>query len=283
MKNRRICKLAAALMMMTMVVSMFIFPGLPVRSATSGLTKLKADKVYTNLDITSDGKKDRFRIQRTKEKEKGHYRRFEISVNGKKAYTYTCVYQNVYTHLNPTLISLDNGKKFLFISCRNGDTHRSLTTEVLQYKDGKFEQVIDFDEYCKRHCHTWKAWPKSVSGNKVNFGVSMESSETKGYYTGDIGMQFAYKDGTLKQNSSAAYVDQDTAKFIIGINIWTYLKPDKKQNCYKLLAGDIVLADECRITPKKLLLRVRRGNIKAWMQVRDGVMDRTLYTKDLEK
>ena len=106
-------------MMMTMVVSMFIFPGLPVRSATSGLTKLDADKVYTDLDITGDGKKDRFKIQRTKEKEKGHYRRFEISVNGKKAYTYTCIYQKVYTHLNPTLISLDNGKKFLFISCRS--------------------------------------------------------------------------------------------------------------------------------------------------------------------
>lgn len=270
-------------MMMTMVVSMFIFPGLPVRSATSGLTKLKADKVYTNLDITSDGKKDRFRIQRTKEKEKGHYRRFEISVNGKKAYTYTCVYQNVYTHLNPTLISLDNGKKFLFISCRNGDTHRSLKTEVLQYKDDKFEQVIDFDEYCKRHCCTWKAWPKSVSGNKVNFGVSMQSSETKGYYTGDLVMQFVYKDGTLKQNGSAAHVDQDTAKFIIGINIWTYLSPARKQLCYKLLAGDIVMADECRISPKRLQLRVRRGNVKAWMLLRDGVIAKTLYKEDLEK
>ena len=269
--------------MTAMVVSMFVFPAIPAKCAAAGLTKLDADKVYTDLDITGDGKKDRFKIQRTKEKEKGHYRRFEISVNGKKAYTYTCIYQKVYTHLNPTLISLDNGKKFLFISCRSGDTHRSLTTEVLQYKDGKFEQAIDFDEYCKRHCYNWKAWPKSVKGSKVNFGVSMESNETKGYYTGDILMQFVYKNGTLKQNDSAAHVDKNTDKFIMGINIWTYMTPERKQNCYRLLAGDIVLADECRISPKMLQLRVRRGNIKAWMLLRDGVIDRTLYAKDLKK
>ena len=283
MKNKRICKLTSALLMMAMIASMLLFPGIPAQCATAGLTKLNADKVYTNLDITGDGKKDRFKIRRTKEKEAGHYRRFEISVNGKEAYTYTCIYQKVYTNLNPTLISLDNGKKFLFISCRSKDTHRSLTTEVLQYKGDKFEQVIDFDEYCKRHCYNWKAWPKSVKGNKVNFSVSMESSETKGYYTGDLVMQFAYKDGTLKQNSSAAHVDKDHAKFIIAKNTWTYLAPDMKTTCYKLLAGDIVLADQCRITPKKLLLRVRRGNVKAWMLFKDGVMGKTLYKEDLEK
>ena len=283
MKNRRICKLTAALLMMTMIVSMFVFPAIPAKCATAGLTKLDVDKVYTDLDITGDRKKDRFRIKRTNEREDGQYRSFEISVNGKKAYTYTCIYQKVYTHLNPTLISLDNGKKFLFVSCRNGKTHRSLTTEVLQYKGGKFEQVIDFDEYCKRHCYNWKAWPKSVKGNKVNFSVSMESNETKGYYTGDIVMQFEYKGGTLKQNESAAHVDKNTAKFIVGINIWTYMTPDRKQNCYKLLAGDIVLADECRITPKMFQLRVRRGKVKAWMLLRDKVIDRTLYAKDMKK
>ena len=283
MKNKRICKLTFALLMMAMIASMLLFPGIPAQCATAGLTKLNADKVYTNLDLTGDGKKDRFKIQRTKEKAKGHFRRFEISVNGKKAYTYTCIYQNVYTHLNPTLISLSNGKKFLFISCRNGDTHRSITTDVLQYKDDKFEPVIDFDEYCKRHCCTWKAWPKSVKDNKVNFGVSMEISKTKGYYTGDIVMQFVYKGGTLKQNDSAAHVDQDTAKFIIGIDTWTYLKPDATNTCYKLLAGDMVLADQCRISPKTMYLRVRRGNVKAWMLLKDGVIGKTLYKKDLEK
>ena len=285
MKNRRICKLTAVMLMMAMVVSMFVFPSIPAKCATAGLTKLEADKVYTALDITGDSKKDRFKIKRSESvgTDKPEYRSFSVSINGKKAFDYTCIYKKVYTHLTPVLISLENGKKFLFISLRNSDTHRSVMTGVFQYKGGKLVQVIDFDEYCKRHCYTWKVVPKSVNGNKVNFTVTMESNEKKGYYTGNIVMQFVYKNGTLKQNDSAAHVDKNTEKFIIGKNTWTYTTPERTQNCYKLLAGDIVIADECRITTKKIQLRVRRGNIKAWMLLSNGVIDRTLYKKDLDK
>ena len=71
MKKKGICKLTSAVLMMAMIVSLLLIPGIPAQCATAKLTKLSADKVYTNFDLTGDGKKDRFKIQRTKEKEKG--------------------------------------------------------------------------------------------------------------------------------------------------------------------------------------------------------------------
>ena len=40
----------------------------------------------------------------------------------------------------------------------------NLAANYEKYKGDKFEQVIDLDEYCKRHCYNWNAWPKSVKG-----------------------------------------------------------------------------------------------------------------------
>ena len=71
MKKKGICKLTSAVLMMAMIVSLLLIPGIPAQCATAKLTKLSADKVYTNFDLTGDGKKDRVKIQRTKEKEKG--------------------------------------------------------------------------------------------------------------------------------------------------------------------------------------------------------------------
>ena len=274
-------KVTAAMLTVAMVAALFMVPAIPARCATAKLTDLKPDKVYTTLDVTGDGKADRFKIQRPKwtGPSRPNYKSFTISVNGKKAYQFKTSNGDGYFNLNPTLITLQNGKKFLFITCGNGDTYISMLTAVFQYKGGKFVKVVDFNQYCKAHCYSWYVWPKTVNGNKVDFDVSMYSpTSSKGYFNGDLTMQFVYQSGSLKQNSAAARVNKDCGRIRVGKKVWAYTTPARTKNAFKLLAGNVVGVDQCRISSTRLLLRVKKGSKYGWILLGNGVTAQAIYS-----
>ena len=276
MKKRKTYNLIAVLLAIVMIVPLIIIPKISVKCETAKLTELKPDQVYTTLDVTGDGKKDRFKVQRPKLVGKGrpYYKSFTISVNGKTAYQFKTSNGKGFYNLNPILITLGNGKRYLFITCGNGDTYESFLTAVFQYKRGKFVKVIDFDQYCKRHTYSWIAWPISVNGNRINFDMQMYSCNNPnlGYYEGSFTMQFVYQSGTLKQNSSAAFVNNGPRKIRIGKNIWAYTTTDRVNNAFKLLEGDIVTYDQLRISSTRMLLRVKKGTRYGWILLGKGVI-----------
>ena len=59
MRNLRI-RYLAGLLTAVMIISMFAIPGIPAQSASKGITTIRPDTVYTTLDVTGNGKKDRW-------------------------------------------------------------------------------------------------------------------------------------------------------------------------------------------------------------------------------
>ena len=244
------------------------------------LNMLEQNHEYTSLDITGDGKKDRFKILVSgwDGKSRPGYKNVAISVNGKTAYRFNCTegMDDIFL-LQPTLIRLENGRVFLSLTNNDGeDGFYSPLNVLLQYKNGEFATVFDFDKIFKPHCRSCTCGPIAVSGNNVSFGVHMftwPDYSDKGYFKGNIRMQFIYRDGTLRENSTATCVSEDSSTICICKNISAYSDPDQKNFAFSLNKGEEVTADKCSITPSKMLLRVKKGSKYGWILLGKGVID----------
>ena len=249
----------------------------------NSINRLEPDHEYTSLDVTGDGKRDRFKISMSgwDRSTRPGYTRFSISLNGKTAYQYTCPDGEDYFRLEPTLFKLNNGKVFLFISNNDGEDHYySPFNMVLQYNNGKFVTAVNLDKIYKPHCISCTSGPISVSGNNVTFHISMFSkswafyNNRKGYFDGHILMQYVYQDGTLKEKNSAAQLDSDYSRmFTLGKKVSAYTNADRTQYAFTINKGETVTADQCRITSSKMLLRVKKGSQYGWILLGDGVLE----------
>lgn len=252
-----------------------------IATVQKSLNRLEQNHEYTSLDITGDGKPDRFKILVSgwDGQSRPGYKNVTITVNGKKAYWFKCTegLEDIFL-LEPTLIRLDNGKVFLSLTNNDGEEHfYSPLNKVLQYRNGEFVRAFDFDKICKPHCLSCTAWPVAVNGNNVSFNISMHTwtdpdYNGRGCYKGDIRMQLVYRDGTLMENSSATCVSEEYRTVRIGKNVSAYTDPDQKKFVFTLNKGEEVTADKCSISPTKMLLRVKKGAKYGWILLGKGVL-----------
>ena len=247
------------------LITLFVsISAIPAKCATSGgITTLKPNVVYSSYDFTGNGKKDRFKFKPCG-KNGDYYNKIEISVNGKIAYQQSGDY---YYNTTLKLLTLSNGKKFLFVNTV-GDNEDGPLKAVLQYKNGKYVKVLDFNKILGKHGGHHNVYVSSVKGTAVTFKVFLMSwSVGNSYYS----MQYAYQSGTLKQNSSAArlisvnLIRGNTRTLYVNKTINVYTTASTNQRAFVLHYGDKVTIDQCRISSTRMLLRVKYGNRYGWI------------------
>ena len=137
-------------------------------------------------------------------------------------------------------------------------THHLINEEQIQANGGR-------EPPHQARSHTNYFWAK--------FHALLETASDKGYYKGNIRMQFTYRDGTLKENSTATCVSEDYRTVCIGKNVSAYTDPDQKSFAFSLNKGEEVTADKCSVSPAKMLLRVKKGSKYGWILLGKGVLD----------
>lgn len=230
---------------------------------SASLKKLKADVTYRSFDITGDGERDSFRIKQT-----GHrydfYTGLQVLVNGNISYQIN----DTFCHTNAKLISLSNGKKFLFLYSEM-DEYDGPVCAILQYKNGKFKKVVDFRKNLIKHGTHPYGVVTSVSGNTIKAKAYVMS-----YSLGpsDYEMQFTYSNGTLKQKKSAARLLKaytakgKTRRLVARTTIRVYGSTSMSRVSFTLKRGDKVTIDKCRISPGRMLLHITYGNRSGWIK-----------------
>ena len=271
-KERR--ALISTILILCISIMTILLP-MECEASSAGVKTLKPDKTYKSFDITGDGKKDSFKIVRCKKYGEGAYSKVKILVNGKKAYEIgkTAYYRQtyypnfIYRTTRAKLITFRNGKKFLFLYCPY-EEGGGMFCSILKYKNGKFKKVVDLINYIDIYGEYCSGSILGVSGNTVRVKLAY-ASYTLG--RSDYEMSFKYSGGTLKQDVSKgkllrAYTRRGkTRRFAVGKTINVYKKPSGGRVYFKLYSGDRVTVDQCRITPTRLMLKVKCGNKVGWM------------------
>ena len=252
----------------TTIILLFILI-IPVKSqaASARLKTLKPDKTYKSLDVTGDGRKDTFRIRAGASID--HYSRgLQILVNGKTAYRFSS-HGIGFFKVNAKLITLSNGKRFLFVNCLADSAVEPLCA-VFKYKNGKFKKIIDINENVNKYGYNTGGMLKRVKGNTILFDVHMYSySLGLSYYQ----MSFSYRNGILKQKESEAklkyastYENDKTKQFIVNKTINVYSSPNGGNVKFRLYQGDEIVVDKCRISPSKMSFRIKCDGETGWVK-----------------
>ena len=266
MGKSKFSKAAAAVLTVAMVAALFIVPVIPAQCATSGVTTVKPDTVYTTLDVTGNGKKDRFKAQR--KKSGSWYNTLTISVNGKEALKISKTYEGVVTKL----IKLSNGKKYLFVNCYKGDEFSSVYTALLQYKSGKFVKVTDFDKIFRPHAGSWDVRVWSVAGNTIKYRIITHSTYSNGGLNGTYLIQYTYRSGTMFHiiaSDKLMYFEDGSRTAYAYNSCNAYTDTTRTKKAFSVPKGARVTIDQCRISSSRVLLHVKYGSKYGWIVASD--------------
>ena len=262
-KNLRIISLLMTLVMAVTIV----FVPIQSQAASGSIKKLKAEKTYKSYDVTGNGKKDTIKI--TQSGYNGDmYKSFKISINGKKAYSYTEREYPGFYEVEAKLITLSNNKKFLFVNSYSWDGDSTICA-IFKYKSGKLKKVVDFVKYYQKYGYHGGADVTGVAGNSikvkfwtVNYSIGLS----------DYQMTFRYKGGTLKQDKTKAKLingwrdGNKTKRFTINKSIKAYTSPTSGTTAFKLKYGDVITIDQVRVTSSKMMFRVKCGSRTGWIR-----------------
>ena len=262
---KRIVSAALAFVM----AALFAFAPCQMKAeAASRLTTLKAGRTYNSFDITGDKRNDKFLIR---EYGSGDYKNdLRIFVNGKVAYhlqTNTGSHDTFYG-TTAKLITLGNGKSFLFLSCL-GDSDSGPVKAILRYTNGRFVRTVDFNALTEEYAGICVPDIKSVSGNTVNVKLYMMSFTTG---MSDYTLKYFYKNGKLVQDSSKTKFlyawkggsKADTFKANRTIKVYTSVNCDKV--AFTLKRGNTVkIMSPLRLSSRRVLYQVKFGNKYGWI------------------
>ena len=268
---KRIVSAALAFVM----AALFAFAPCQMKAeAASRLTTLKVGRTYNSFDITGDRRNDKFLIR---EYGSGDYKNdLRIFVNGKVAYRLpkTSDYSNYFYKTTAKLITLSNGKRFLFLYCQ-GDNYDGPVQAILRYANGRFVRTVDFNALTRRVCGHNRANVVSGSGSTVNVSLYL-MSWTVG--PSDYSLSYRYSGGKLVQNSSAAKFKG--AAYVYGGTIKTYnvnrtIKVYSTSSCgsvaFTLRRGDkIQILSPFRISSRRCVYRVKYGSRYGWIIGQQG-------------
>ncbi len=242
--------------------------------AASGLTSLRAGRTYNSFDITGDGKKDLFLIREYGSKD--YKNDLRIFVNGKVAYRLTkpSGYPNYFYRTTAKLITLSNGKRFLYLYCQ-ADNYDGPVQAILRYTNGKFVRTVDFNALSHKCSGHMQSNVTSISGNTVNVSMYL-MSWTVG--SSDYTLSFKYSGGKLVQNSAAAKfkgTDDGNGGKLKTYNVNRTIKVYSTASCssvaFRLRKGDkIQILSPFRISPRRCVYRVKFGSRYGWIIGQNG-------------
>lgn len=237
--------------------------------AASRLTTLKVGRTYNSFDITGDRKKDLFLIREYGSRD--YKNDLRIFVNGKVAYRLSknSGNPNYFYFTTVKLITLSNGKRFLFVYCES-DNYDGPLQAILRYTNGRFVKTVDFNALSCKHCGHNSSNVVSVSGNTVNVAMYL-MSWTVG--PSDYSLSFRYSGGKLVQNSSAAKfkgaADGNGGKlrtYKVNRTIKVYSTPSCGSVAFTLRRGDkIQILSPLRISTRRCVYRVKYGSRYGWI------------------
>ncbi len=256
-----------SLLMTIIITGTILIAPLRTQASSGNLKKLKAGKTYKSYDITGDGKKDSIKIE-CGDYDGDMYKTFRIYINDKEAYKYREKEYPGFYGVQAKLITLANNKKYLFVNSWSWDDDNTICA-VFRYKNGKLKKTADFMKYYSKYGYHGGADVAGVACNSikvkfwhVNYSIGLS------YYQ----MSFSYKGGTLKQDKTKAKLskawkyDRYTRKFIINKSIKAYSSPNGGKTAFRLEEGDEITIDQCRISPNKMMFRVKCGSRTGWIK-----------------
>ncbi|MCD7735843.1 MAG: hypothetical protein LUI07_02580, partial [Lachnospiraceae bacterium] len=164
-------------------------PGADAKAASN--RTLSTGRTYTAYDVTGDGKADTIRLTKGGYTSYDMYTSLTVTVNGSTAYTYKDAY---YYGFSVKLLTLNNGKVFLFITGWGDNDDGS--AHLLQYKNStkKFKKIADFGTMFYKYGFHVNSNVQSVSGNKIVIRTNLMSYSLAGV---SFDMTFSYKSGSL--------------------------------------------------------------------------------------
>lgn len=225
---KKIRKRLVALVLMAVMV--FNLMPISVQAAKNKMKALDNYRTYTNLDITGDGKKDRFRFDfRTNEAS-------TMYLNGKS--------QKILAYSSASLYLCNAGKEGIFLILAYGRGQ----CQVLTYKNGKFETIYDFGNF------SWgEIFPVKYENNILymkTIGYYKNRNQLSFTQAGKVDMyatyKFCLKKGKVKLASKYATV-KDMSNIRIAMNSFTTSSTcnlkDKKGP--KVASGNKVIVKKC--------------------------------------
>lgn len=226
--------------------------------AAANPTKLviEPNTIYSDYDVTGDGRADTFQIQAGKSGDIDLYTGFDVMVNGKSSLS-----TNRYSYdIKSVLYTLDNGTPCLFLYNPSEDGDASICGVYL-YKSGKFKKAIDCNTFYgkagKVGYHS-SASVKRGKGNSLDISISLMSFELGQFSTT---YTYIYKNGTFKCKSHTSNVfsisGAASKKLTARKSMTVYSGTDCKKTAYTLKKGGKVKVTAIYGNSNKTLLQVK--------------------------
>lgn len=131
---------------------------------------LKANKLYTQYDVTSDGKPDRLLIKQTRS-DAYNKSSFSVYINGKlcfKRHEYRMMFLSI------ELYTLKNRRNYLSLNHRIENAY-STYDKILTYKNGKLVTAVNLLSHIKNaNVHGYYKEFKKISGDNIQFYVELQ-------------------------------------------------------------------------------------------------------------
>lgn len=244
------------------------------------IKKLEVGKIYSDFDVTGDGKKDVFSSTETH----GYYRDdydstgisgyLKVYVNGKCALSVKLKLDYDMGVRGLDLVTLPNGKKYLMVSFYGVDEwHES---SLYCYKNGKFIQEVELDHFLGG-VYSLGAEISSMSGNKmiVKIPVSCEA-------IGPVALQsvYMYRSGKLRLQSKTHKIygypilgKEGTCRkywLTAKCDITIYQDKGMKKKSFVLKKGERVKEHKMYISGKKTSCYLKRTDGRSgWLRIPD--------------
>lgn len=232
---------------------------------------LATNATYTQYDITGDKKPDAIKIQATYEGYAG--KRIAVYINGKRAFSK----KMYFNYVEAQLITLKNGKPFLYISAP-GENDDALVRGIFKYSKGTLKQVVDGNRgFGKKIGYHPGSDIKAVSGNKI-----VVSHRIMSYMAGSISSDFTYKyqNGTLKKTSATGKLRVGTRKsntYTALKSMTAYKSATGKTSKFTIKKGQKVKFLKVHVKGNTVRFQVKAGGKTGWIKVAAGSDSSLMY------
>lgn len=238
-----------------------------VQAANPTHAKLSVNRIYRNYDITGDRKADNIRFILTLNPTRDYYTGLSVVINGKTAYKFS----NEYYYggsVQASIYTLKNGKPFLYLFAPsdNGD---GPVNGVFQYKNGKLNQVINFQTIFGKYGMHQGGRVMKVTGNTI-YTENTVMSYSLGSST--VRFKYSYQGGTLKRTGNTAKYykiyagGKNTRKFYANKSLAVYTSVNTKTRAFTVKKGAAVTVDRCYTNGKKMLIHVTCSGNQGWIK-----------------
>ena len=234
----------------------------------SGGNNTAKQATRSNLDVTNDGWADTIKVIGTKTSNSGYLSRVKVTVNGKKAFSYS----NSSNRINRVVVSvvtLKNKQEFLWVNILDGKGNA--VQRMYQYDSGDWYRVMSNKDVAKSRTSNQLIYDINPDGNKIIVKFNLSTTATGLTH---LKYTYAWEDGELVRTSDTAsdfgYATGDRGgyyqnRLTAAGSFKAYTNTSLKKAAFTVAAGKKVNIKAVRLGNKQLLYKIKVGSKTGWI------------------